>query len=87
MRRGVLVAALSVAALGAGGAQVASAGQPNQDCSTVPVADQPPGFQTQGFANAESHYAGSAGTPSALHAQSGAAVAQYDVACVRRAAH
>jgi hypothetical protein len=87
MRR-VLVAALSVAALGAGGAQVASAtGQPNQDCATVPVADQPSGFQTQGFANAESHYAGSEGTPSAQHAQSSAAVSQYDVACVKKAAH
>jgi hypothetical protein len=86
MRR-VLVAALSVAALGAGGAQVASAGQPNQDCSKVSVADQPPGFQTHGFANAESHYAGSEGTPSLAHAQSPNAVSQYDVACVQKAAH
>jgi hypothetical protein len=86
MRR-VLVAALSVAALGAGGAQVALAtGQPNQDCGKVPIADQPAGFQTQGFSNAESHYAGSEGTPS-LHAQSSAAVSQYDVACVKKAAH
>jgi hypothetical protein len=87
MRR-VLVAALSVAALGAGGAQVALAtGQPNQDCGTVQIADQPAGFQTQGFSNAESHYAGSDGTPSLAHAQSSAAVSQYDVACVKKAAH
>ncbi len=87
MRR-VLVAALSVAALGAGGAQVALAtGQPNQDCGTVKIADQPAGFQTQGFSKAESHYAGSDGTPSLAHAQSSAAVSQYDVACVKKAAH
>ena len=41
---------------------------------------------TAGFAHAESVYAGSDGTPSATHAHSGAAVSQYDIACIKRAA-
>jgi hypothetical protein len=85
MRR-VLIVSLSAAALAAGAAPIATAGQPNADCASVPVALQPPGFQTGGFAHAESVYAGSDGTPSAQHAQSGNAVSQYDIACVRRAA-
>jgi len=85
MRR-VSIVILSAAALAAGAAPIASAGQPNADCATVAVASQPPGFQTAGFAHAESVYAGSEGTPSANHANSGAAVSQYDIACIRRAA-
>ena len=41
---------------------------------------KPPGFSTSGFANAETHYAGSDGTPSLAHANSPHAVSQYDVA-------
>jgi hypothetical protein len=41
---------------------------------------KPPGFSTSGFANAETHYAGSNGTPSLTHANSPHAVSQYDVA-------
>jgi hypothetical protein len=41
---------------------------------------KPPGFSTSGFANAETHYAGSDGTPSLAHANSAHAVSQYDVA-------
>ena len=86
MRR-VLVTALSLVALGAGGAQVASAtGQPNVDCGD-PGGVLTPGFQTSGFANAEAHYAGSDGTPSQLHANSPNAVSQYDVACFRGGGH
>jgi hypothetical protein len=85
MRR-VLIVTMSAAALAAGAAPIASAGQPNADCATVSVALQPPGFQTAGFAHAESVYAGSEGTPSAEHANSGAAVSQYDIACIKRAA-
>jgi hypothetical protein len=85
MRR-VLTITLSAAALALGVAPIAAAGQPNQSCETVAVELQPPGFQTAGFANAESHYAGSENTPSAEHANSEHAVSQYDVACVKRAA-
>ena len=41
---------------------------------------EPHGFLTDGFANAEEHYAGSEGTPSAANGSSHA-VSQYDVAC------
>ena len=54
-------------------------GQPNKEASED-AALKPPGFSTAGFANAETHYAGSDGTPSAKHAHSAHAVSQYDVA-------
>ena len=56
-----------------------STGQPNKEASDDPAL-KPPGFSTSGFANAEEHYAGSFGTPSANNAQSPHAVSQYDVA-------
>jgi hypothetical protein len=70
----------------AGGALAASnpsgSGQPNQSCGTAGVADiEPHGFGTTGFTHAALVYAGSDGTASKLHAQSSAAVSQYDVAC------
>jgi hypothetical protein len=40
-----------------------------------------PKFDSQGFANAEIHYAGSDGTPS-LNSNNDHAVSQYDIACV-----
>lgn len=86
MRR-VVTITLSVMALTLGGAvPIASAGQPNVSCEDVPAQFHPPGFNTGGFANAEGVYAGSEGTPSAENSQSGNAVSQYDIACVRRAA-
>jgi hypothetical protein len=54
-----------------------STGQPNKEASDDPAL-KPPGFSTSGFANAETHYAGS--TPSLAHANSPHAVSQYDVA-------
>ncbi len=68
----VVAACLSVAA-------PAVAGQPNASCES-PRANPPPGFSTGGFANAESHYAGSEGTPSTANGNSHA-VSQYDFAC------
>ena len=56
-----------------------STGQPNKEASDDPAL-KPPGFSTSGFANAETHYAGSDGTPSLTHANSPHAVSQYDVA-------
>jgi hypothetical protein len=41
---------------------------------------EPAGFLTSGFANAETNYAGSEGTPSAANGNDHA-VSQYDVAC------
>jgi hypothetical protein len=62
-------------------------GQPSQSCGSDMAPDSPAGFNTQGFSNAESVYAGSDGTPSANHANSGAAVSQYDVACFQVSTH
>jgi hypothetical protein len=44
---------------------------------------QPNGFGTGGFANAEVHYAGSENTPS-LNSNNPKAVSQYDVACYQQ---
>lgn len=52
-------------------------GQPDVECEDF--SDSPAGFETEGFANAEEHYAGNGA--SADHAQSEHAVSQYDVAC------
>ena len=59
-------------------------GQPSVDCADF--SSGPAGFDTQGFANAESHYAGSKGTPS-LNGNTLRAVAQYDVACFQVSSH
>ena len=53
-------------------------GQPSQDCSSQ--LNSPLGFLTDGFAQADSVYAGSDGTPSQANGSPNA-VAQYDVAC------
>ena len=73
----VLLVAAAFTPLGAG---ASFAGQPNASCES-PGANPPPGFDSGGFANAETRYAGSDGTPSAAHSQSGKAVSQYDIAC------
>jgi hypothetical protein len=53
-------------------------GQPNQEC---PDPANVPGFNSPGFAHAETIYAGEG--HSALNANSSAAVSQYDVACTQ----
>ena len=59
-------------------------GQPNVDCADF--SSGPAGFQTDGFANAEAHYAGSPGTHS-LNGNTLHAVSQYDVACFQVSSH
>jgi hypothetical protein len=85
--RKLIVAALAslvVAAFAAGPASAArnpsGTGQPGAECGAPGASSEPPGFLTTGFANAEEHYAGSEGTPSAANGSSHA-VSQYDVAC------
>jgi hypothetical protein len=56
-------------------------GQPGVECGDEGATLSPHGFSTQGFANAEEHYAGSDGAASTLHAKSSHAVSQYDIAC------
>jgi hypothetical protein len=53
-------------------------GQPNQECPTPPNV---PGFNSPGFAHAETVYAGAPTIGKSAHANSTAAVSQYDVAC------
>jgi hypothetical protein len=66
---------------------VAFAAQPGASCGAAGATLSPAGFNTSGFANAESRYAGSDGTHS-LAANNDKAVSQYDIACVRyTAAH
>jgi len=81
----VLAATLMLALSGAPAAFAApnpsGTGQPGAECGDPGATDEPAGFSTEGFDNAEAHYAGSEGTPSALHANSSHAVSQYDVAC------
>ena len=86
MRRFLVVALTSLALAGFTAAGAAAApnpsgtGQPGAECGSAGATQEPAGFSTGGFANAEGHYAGSEGTPSAAHGSS-TAVSQYDVAC------
>jgi hypothetical protein len=70
------------AAVANAAADPAGTGQPSQSCQSSPTSPLPVnGFNTEGFAKAESVYAGSDGTASLAHAGSTSAVSQYDVAC------
>ena len=87
IRRTIAIASGTVMALSLS-AGIALAGQPGAECGAAGATLSPAGFATQGFANAESRYAGSDGTPSLAHANSDHAVSQYDIACVHyTAAH
>jgi hypothetical protein len=78
------IACLVLAAFAASGAAAApnpaGTGQPGAECGSAGATQEPTGFGTGGFANAEARYAGSEGTPSAANGSS-QAVSQYDVAC------
>ena len=76
-----LAIAVALAAIPLGAPTAFAGGQPNASCESS-GAKPPSGFATQGFANAETKYAGSLGTPSLANGNSHA-VSQYDVACVR----
>ena len=77
----VLLALLAGAPVLAG--NPSGTGQPNASCEVSSLV--PNGFGTDGFANAESQYAGS-GDPS-MNAASTNAVSQYDVACYQISLH
>ncbi|MCA1703771.1 MAG: hypothetical protein LC808_11120 [Actinobacteria bacterium] len=55
-------------------------GQPGAECGEPGATVEPAGFLKDGFAHAETVYAGSEGTPSAANGNA-KAVSQYDVAC------
>ncbi|MEP6638516.1 MAG: hypothetical protein ABJC39_04135 [Chloroflexota bacterium] len=82
-----IVAAICGTALSITLAGTAMAGQPGASCGAPGAEQMPHGFTTAGFANAETHYAGSEGTMSLLHANSDHAVSQYDVACLQVTTH
>jgi len=87
LRSGILAVVMILALAGVGGVSAArnpsGSGQPNASCEDPSVTREPAGFGTGGFANAQSHYAGSDGTPSLANAHSDHAVSQYDIACVQ----
>jgi hypothetical protein len=58
-------------------------GQPSQECGSGTAPNNPSGFDTGGFANAESHYAGSA----PQNSNNSHSVSQYDVACYQVSQH
>ena len=88
MRRRVLAAATATVFMLTLSAGAVLGAQPGASCGSEGATLNPPGFDSQGFANAEAVYAGSDGTASLLHANSANAVSQYDIACVHfTAAH
>ena len=54
-----------------------STGQPGKECGEKGATASPPGFDTSGFANAETKYAGS----QPRNSNNPKSVSQYDVAC------
>jgi hypothetical protein len=77
----VCTVALGSAAFAAAAPNPSGTGQPSVECGEEETVLEPNGFSTDGFAHAQTVYAGSEGTPSLLNAQSTHAVSQYDVAC------
>ncbi|HZC72772.1 MAG TPA: hypothetical protein VE442_18890 [Jatrophihabitans sp.] len=76
----VLASSMLVAAPAGAAPNPAGTGQPGAECGAAGATSMPAGFSTDGFANAEAHYAGSDGTPS-LNSGNDHAVSQYDIAC------
>ena len=72
----VVAAALAVATTPALAANPPGTGQPSQSCEEQPTG--PPGFDTAGFAHAQTVYANVDGTHR---------VSQYDVACFQVSQH
>jgi hypothetical protein len=81
----LIVGAVCVFGPGVAGAasNPSGSGQPNQECGEEAAPNNPPGFDTGGFAIAESHYAGSA----PQNSNNPKSVSQYDVACFQFSQH
>ena len=73
----LLLGLLAAPAFAANPHQGGSTGQPGKECGTSGATSSPPGFGTQGFANAEGKYAGSQDQNN----NNSKSVSQYDVAC------
>ncbi len=84
---GIVLSLLVVPIAANGASNPNGTGQPAQSCGSATAPSNPAGFDTAGFSNAESHYAGSDGTASLQHSNSSPAVSQYDVACFQISQH
>jgi hypothetical protein len=73
--------ALSLASGTFAASNPAGGGQPSAECGDEGAELRPHGFLSGGFEIAEAPNAGSDDPASLLHARSGHAVSQYDVAC------
>jgi hypothetical protein len=90
MKRAIILPALVTAFVALSPLGVAFADNPHDGTTGQPNKEEtvaPPGHSSDGFANAEAHYAGSFDTPSANNANSLHAVSQYDVAGFQWALH
>jgi hypothetical protein len=88
VRRGAFAIAFTAALVVPAGAASAARnpaghGQPSQECGEDGATSSPAGFGTGGFANAETHYAGSA----PQNSNNPKSVSQYDVACYQVSQH
>jgi hypothetical protein len=88
VRRGVFVIALAAALVVPAGAASAArnpsgTGQPSQECGEEGATATPSGFETAGFAHAETRYAGS----QLQNSKNPQSVSQYDVACFQVSRH
>jgi hypothetical protein len=84
----VSAVALGSAAVASAAANPSGTGQPGAECGEEDAFLEPLGFtDSAGFAHAETVYAGSEDTASALNANSPHAVSQYDVACFQQTAN
>ena len=86
MRRGVFAIAFTAALVVPAGAAAAARnpaghGQPSASCEESTAS--PPGFASPGFANAETHYAGT----QPQNSKNPKSVSQYDVACYQVSQH
>jgi hypothetical protein len=85
MSAAALILSLSAGIAAAG--NPSGSGQPGASCGAEGATVMPNGFNSGGFAIAETHYAGSDGTASLMHSNSDTAVSQYDVACYQITLH
>jgi hypothetical protein len=71
------------AAAASAAANPSRTGQPAQECGAEGALTTPPGFETGGFAHAETQYAGS----QPQNSNNPESVSQYDVACFQVSQH
>ena len=88
VRRGMFLIAFTTAlmvptAAASAASNPSGTGQPSQECGEEGALTTPPGFETGGFAHAETQYAGS----QPQNSNNPRSVSQYDVACFQVSQH